>query len=462
MGVIDNFSIKGLFGKKDIDLSFKNKVQIYIGENGLGKTTVLNTLYYLLSCDFKNLVNIIFSRIDITVYGKSFSFSKEELKLFLQAQDSGVRKAGFYQSLYRDLKDTDIKKLQSLLRSGKPEMIRIQDVQSYLNTIGYNFNAPSYYIMEMVTQVVMDRAEINQVNQFEQLINEKNTRILYFPTFRRIEKDVRTMLKERRNRNNGNYSSRALDLESSFIEELSEAVHSGMSDIKKRRDRVLRIISDISRKQLDTLSVDLLKKQISGVPEKITLAPNDIKKIDTIIHKSQMGLTPSEQDEVLQKVKSGEIYNDNNQFLLYLITRLVDIYNSYEAYDRGIKCFVEVCNSYLRDKKFTYNEADLILDLESTIKTELIQEVLDLDILSSGEKQLIALFATIYLDPQNRFIILIDEPELSLSVYWQRKLLPDVVKSPNCDFLFAVTHSPFIFDNELLEFTTGMNEFVRS
>lgn len=462
MGVIDKFNIKGLFGKKDIDLSFKNKVQIYIGENGLGKTTVLNTLYYLLSCDFKNLINIIFSRIDITIYGKSFSFSKEELRLFLQAQDSGVRKAGFYQSLFRDLKDADIKKLQTIIRSGKPEMIRIQDVQSYLNTIGYNFNAPSYYIMEMVTQVVMDRAEINQINQFEQLIKEKNTRILYFPTFRRIEKDVRTMLKERRIRNSSNYSNRVLDLESSFVEELSEAVHSGMSDIKKRRDIVLRIISDISRKELDTLSVDLLKKQISGVPDKIILSQNDIIKIDTIIHKSQMGLTPLEQSEVMQKVKSGDIYNDKNQFLLYLITRLVDIYNSYEAYDRGIKSFVEVCNSYLRDKRFTYNEADLILDLEFTGNTELIQEVLDLDILSSGEKQMIALFATIYLDPQNRFIILIDEPEISLSINWQRKLLPDVAKSPNCDFLFAVTHSPFIFDNELLDFTTGMNEFVKS
>ena len=46
---VENFEILGLFGGKDVKLSFTNKVQIYIGENGLGKTTVLNTLYYLLS-----------------------------------------------------------------------------------------------------------------------------------------------------------------------------------------------------------------------------------------------------------------------------------------------------------------------------------------------------------------------------------------------------------------------------
>ena len=44
---VENFEILGLFGGKDVKLSFTNKVQIYIGENGLGKTTVLNTLYYL-------------------------------------------------------------------------------------------------------------------------------------------------------------------------------------------------------------------------------------------------------------------------------------------------------------------------------------------------------------------------------------------------------------------------------
>ena len=341
-------------------------------------------------------------------------------------------------------------------------MARMQEVQQYLNSRGYNFNAPSDYIIEIVTQIVVDRAEINQIDRFKQLMSELNVRILYFPTYRRIEKDVRKMLKERRNRSKMSYSNRELDLESSFVEELSEAVHSGMSDIKKRRDMVLRKISDTSRKELDTLSVDLLKKQIAGIHDKIILEEGDIEKIETIIHKSQVGLTQAEQDEVMRKVMSNAIYDEENKFLLYLLTRLIDIYNSYEAYDQGIKSFVEVCNRYLREKQFTYNEADLILDLELTAKAELIQEVIDLDILSSGEKQLIALFATIYLDPQNHFIVLIDEPELSLSIYWQRKLLPDVVKSPNCDFLFAVTHSPFIFENELQDCTTGMNEFVKS
>ncbi len=462
MALIGRFSIKGLFGKKDVNLVFKNKAQIYIGENGLGKTTVLNALYFLLSCDFKNLVEMIFSRIDITIGRKKYSFSKEELKSYLHSQKDKTRKSGFYQSLNQALDDKDVKKLQSIIRSGDSEMVRMQNIEKFLKKKKFNITAPSDYVLEIVALLVVNRVETNQIEQFKQFMSEQNLRILYFPTYRRIEKDVRTMLKERRNRNRPYFSTHELDMESSFIEELSMAVHSGMSDIKKRRDSVLRRITDISRRELDALSVDLLKKQIAGVPEKIELKKEDIKKIETIIQKNQVGLTATEQEEVLHKINSKAIYNDDNKFLLYLLTRLIDIYNSYEEYDHGIKSFVEVCNSYLVDKKFTYDEAELSLDLVSTINTGLFQEVIDLDILSSGEKQLVALFATIYLDPQRHFLMLIDEPELSLSIFWQRKLLPDVMKSPNCDFLFAVTHSPFIFDNDMRKFTTGMNEFVES
>jgi len=462
MSIIEEFSIKGLFGKKDVDLVFPNKVQIYIGENGLGKTTILNALNFLLSCDFQSLVNISFSRIDIVLQGKKYSLSKEELKNYLRARDGKTRRTGLYQRLLQTLMEPDVRELQKIIRSGQSDMARLQGVQQFLKEKGFDSDSPGDYIMESVTQLVVDRLECIEIDEMRQVIEELNVRILYFPTYRRIEKDVRTMLKERRNKSHFAFNSRILDLESSFVEELSEAVHSGMSDIKKRRDRILRRISDISRKELDTMSVELLKTQIAGIPEDLTLDISDKKKIEAIIYKSQVGLTSEEQGRVLGLMESGEIYNEKNKFLLYLLTRLKDIYNSYESYDLGIKAFVDICNGYLRDKQFTYNEADLTLDLESTVKTGPIQEVLDLDLLSSGEKQLVAMFATIYLDPQSRFIMLIDEPELSLSIYWQRKLLPDVMKSANCEFLFAVTHSPFIFDNELQEYTTGMNEFVKS
>jgi len=82
--------------------------------------------------------------------------------------------------------------------------------------------------------------------------------------------------------------------------------------------------------------------------------------------------------------------------------------------------------------------------------------------LSSGEKQIISIFSRIYLsDDDQRFIVLFDEPELSLSITWQQKLLPHIMDSKKCDFLLAVTHSPFISDNVLDSFTIGLNEFIK-
>jgi hypothetical protein len=48
---------------------------------------------------------------------------------------------------------------------------------------------------------------------------------------------------------------------------------------------------------------------------------------------------------------------------------------------------------------------------------------------------------------------------LSLSIFWQENLLPDIIDSGKCEFLFAVTHSPFIFNNKLDKYATSLNEY---
>lgn len=83
-------------------------------------------------------------------------------------------------------------------------------------------------------------------------------------------------------------------------------------------------------------------------------------------------------------------------------------------------------------------------------------EKIKLNDLSSGEKQVISLMSILYLYDNNNKIILIDEPELSLSLPWQKLLLPDVDKCNTVSQVIAITHSPFIFDNELSSNATAM------
>ena len=63
---LKRFEIKELFGIYNVDIPFESNVNIFVGENGLGKTTILNCINYVLQCDSDNLYNIDFKEIIVT------------------------------------------------------------------------------------------------------------------------------------------------------------------------------------------------------------------------------------------------------------------------------------------------------------------------------------------------------------------------------------------------------------
>jgi predicted ATP-dependent endonuclease of OLD family len=71
---------------------------------------------------------------------------------------------------------------------------------------------------------------------------------------------------------------------------------------------------------------------------------------------------------------------------------------------------------------------------------------LALDALSSGEQHELVLHYDLLFRVRPNTLVLIDEPELSLHVAWQKRFLPDlleIVATAHFDVLMA-THSPFI------------------
>jgi predicted ATP-binding protein involved in virulence len=87
--------------------------------------------------------------------------------------------------------------------------------------------------------------------------------------------------------------------------------------------------------------------------------------------------------------------------------------------------------------------------LQVIVKDVFTNNPIELEDLSSGEKQIISLMAHMYLDHTKKKIVLIDEPELSLSLEWQEHVLVDIANSPSVLQLLAITHSPFVFNNDL-------------
>lgn len=104
-----------------------------------------------------------------------------------------------------------------------------------------------------------------------------------------------------------------------------------------------------------------------------------------------------------------------------------------------IDLFLEIIKDFITDKVFKFNGGDLVITNE--------HNSISYDGLSSGEKQLLILFIETLLQRQKSFIFLTDEPELSLHISWQRKIIPAIKKlNPNAQII-AATHSPEVASN---------------
>ena len=98
--------------------------------------------------------------------------------------------------------------------------------------------------------------------------------------------------------------------------------------------------------------------------------------------------------------------------------------------------FVNIINQYLTDKRVTFN-------IDSGFAIWMPGSKLDPDWLSSGEKHLLLLFLNVLTSSDQSPLFIIDEPELSLNVKWQRNLVDSLLElseNSGCQFLMA-THS---------------------
>jgi hypothetical protein len=119
--------------------------------------------------------------------------------------------------------------------------------------------------------------------------------------------------------------------------------------------------------------------------------------------------------------------------------------DSLEDAKRMIETFVESVNGFLTPKSlsFTMSRGIQLRDRK--------QRLLQLKSLSSGEKHLLILLSNAVLASRTGGLVLIDEPELSLGLSWQRNLLTELLRcvgDSNVQFLVA-SHSAQIIGNRM-------------
>ncbi len=237
------------------------------------------------------------------------------------------------------------------------------------------------------------------------------------------------------------------DVEDTFREVRAELVRMARLELNALAGSNLR---DVIRGQGDFFDIDIfqhldnevIQRILNRVQERTLLDDTDKRRLRAVIDKLQAS------DDMLIEA--------NDRYIAHFFSKLIEVDKALSEKERRILRFSDVCNKYLSGKEMFYD------DKESTVGVRLLStgQELRLRSLSSGEKQIVSLFAHLYLRKLGKVCVIIDEPELSLSVTWQQQLLPDILGTGNCSFLAAVTHSPFIFKNELDSYAMDLSECI--
>lgn len=437
--IIKSFEIEGLFGTDNVLIPFNQNVKILIGENGIGKTQVLNIFYYTLTQNYFRLSECNFQSIKLTFHNDTcIEITKKQIDEYLEE----ISKVPIVKDFINEFGFAQFEFLRNKFFQNKKKI--------NINEGNYLFTSKMYRRFPIVRLYrIFEELPINKENQTvlhldacksEITTQIDNFEIMYFPTFRRVEEDLHSL----------GYNEEELSLYQG-----NPLIQFGMDDVQKRFNNIENTIDRILKEGFTQFTTEILNVVVDESE------PNDINFLEKINESdielilSRVGnFIPTTQKEAIKSIVANK--QQKNPLSGYLLQKLIDIYEKQKELDNSVKVFRDACNKYLINKKVFYDESAIKINIIS----EKTKSEISLNKLSSGEKQIISMFSKVYLsNSDKRFIILFDEPELSLSTIWQRQLLPDILNSKKCDFLLAVTHSPFIFENELDQYAVGLSEY---
>ena len=162
----------------------------------------------------------------------------------------------------------------------------------------------------------------------------------------------------------------------------------------------------------------------------IYISPNIMENINILeqireeIQDIKLNLGTNTWAYILEKNKDAIIKNDEFKKNLYNLSKNLNIINT------------------TLEK---YTNIELSFDNDGNIEVLKNKNDIEFKKLSSGEKRIILLFLYIVFSKEK--IILIDEPEISLSLNYQSKFVDDIVRLADNKKIMMATHAPYIYDD---------------
>ena len=212
----------------------------------------------------------------------------------------------------------------------------------------------------------------------------------------------------------------------------------------------------LNRVIMHLLDVDKEVRRNDGVH--LTFFPNEAKSVDFEVIRSFD--KPMLSSEIMNKLTDNQMQTELDLHIYYLgrkwldyqvnlSNRMVELFASNDP--KAAKKVQELAQekTHFQDiiNDLFHETGKTILRDKNELYFDSYGETISAYKLSSGEKQMLIILLTVLVQNRKPFVLFMDEPEVSLHVEWQERLLDLVVDlNPNAQVILT-THSPAVIMN---------------
>jgi predicted ATPase len=411
---INKVSIKGFWGKHNIETSFFKDVNIFIGKNGTGKTTLINLLQGVLTVDLELLYNLQFDEMTIILTDKNKSRKIVVSKV-----------PNEFEVEYKALKYQIGNNIYSVPYLPKREY-------KYISRQTGRFPKQFYYNIEEIKNAFKDLVNVSylSVNRDSIIANDE--------------------LRESRNEERINAIDVRMNELMNGLTTYQLQMETELSKLSKGfQENVLR--SMLFNEAFDQVNInETYKFDLRKISVGLKQAYRGLGILDNftseVIDKHVIAISKA-ADSIDKYIvdKDSPIYpNDVTPLTLLRRTRKIielstELEEDKKKIYKPINDYIKLLNEFHETKEFSLQDTKI-----GGLKITNHQSEIYRSQLSSGEKQLIILLTECLLQKNEETLFIADEPELSLHIEWQRKVVSSIINlNPNAQVIIA-THSPEI------------------
>lgn len=442
---VDRFEVRGLHGLIDAEINFYPDITVVVGRNGSGKTSSLDLMSSMIQLDLYAIANTKFTHATLSLSDKSgsnitLSAEQSERSTKVSFSEADERSASLEipanlepnHPLYSEYYDRWVSRFSA---SSKTNVW--QKKASYLKK---NAKLTFVRIDRTILAIDSDGVEAIEASSVSRNPRVRNTS---------FKDPIDNVIRVTRSRY-GVYRRTVAQIQRTASDEMIRLLFSSES-LKKPSRTGRGEATDRIHESLEALKRRVNESALMSTRAELLATSNDFfSNVDKTLREA------AENKPQGKKVGRRTLKEENLEVIIGVIegqiSGLLKIFEkeqeqSSRAY-RDISNYLNVANGFLRNSgktlKFSPSELDLCFDIIGRERNE-IDAPRSVRELSSGERQVLIVLTYLAFISGSESIFVVDEPELSLHVTWQKRLVGALksLRPEGCQIILA-THSPEI------------------